>query len=82
MKTAIQKAIEAAGGTRVALASLIGTQKQNVNQWGDCVPAKWAVRIERATAVPVEGLNPDVSWRRVRCKGWPNGKPTVDVDPD
>lgn len=74
----VVQAIEAAGGT-TALARALGTTKQNVNGWKKEVPLNWSVKVEKLTGVPVESLTPSVRWFRARFRGWPNGKPFVDV---
>lgn len=60
-KTAIERAIEKAGG-QTALAKLVGRSQGAVSQWvrERKVPAEMAVKIERATGVPRYELRPDL----------------------
>jgi DNA-binding transcriptional regulator YdaS (Cro superfamily) len=81
--TALQKAIEAAGG-QTALAKSIGVVQQLVWNWLNRsegrVPAEHCIAIERATggAVRCEDLRPDIEWGVLRGT-LPQGRPTTDV---
>ena len=58
MQTAIQKAIEAAGGVK-ALADHAGVTSQAISQWTR-IPAKRVPAISLATKIPRHELRPDL----------------------
>lgn len=67
---ALQKAIEVAGGSPLALARKIGGRvvRQNVEYWVEAgrAPAEHCPAIERETGVRCEDLQPDVAWEVLR----------------
>lgn len=66
MMTAIERAVEIAGGQK-ALGDLIGESKSFVNQLVKGrrpVPLNCCPKIEAATGVTCEELRPDVEWIR------------------
>lgn len=67
----IRKAAEIVG-SQVALASALGTSKQNISSWirTERVPTKYCPDIEQATngQVTCEELRPDVNWSVLRNK--------------
>ena len=69
MKTALQDAIEIAGGI-TALARAIGVKSHSViNQWRlTQIPAEHCPAIEAQTGVLCEKLRPDVQWSVLRAK--------------
>lgn len=58
-KQALEKAVEAAGGTRAGLARLLGITMQAVGQW-DEAPTGRVLEIERLTGVSRHDLRPDL----------------------
>ena len=76
-------------GGQAWLAEAICSHAPDVSMWLDPNSGRqpaphMCVRIERATigAVTVEEIRPDVRWKRVKQKGWPNpaGYPYVDAE--
>lgn len=59
-------------GSQVALASMLGTSKQNISSWirNTRVPAEYCPDIERITngLVTCEELRPDINWSVLRNK--------------
>lgn len=73
-------------GRAARLSRLLGVSHVSVSRWtteSDAqrvqIPANHCPQIEVVTGIPAEALRPDVKWKRIRCKGWPNGKPLIDV---
>jgi len=58
-KEALEKAVQAAGGTRAGLARLLDITMQAVNQW-EQAPARRVLDIERLTGVSRHDLCPDI----------------------
>ncbi|MBY0250173.1 MAG: helix-turn-helix domain-containing protein [Methylobacterium organophilum] len=56
--TALEKAIEAAGGTK-ALSRKIGISSQAISQWQECPPLR-VLEVEKASGVPRHELRPDI----------------------
>ncbi len=59
-------------GSQVALASMLGTSKQNISSWirNSRIPAEYCPDIERLTngQVSCEELRPDINWSVLRNK--------------
>ena len=51
--------IERHGTTAAQFARDIGATKQQVHNWGERIPAHWAMRIAKVTGIPVEQLLDD-----------------------
>jgi DNA-binding transcriptional regulator YdaS (Cro superfamily) len=52
-------AIEAAGGSKYALAKRLGIKAQSINDWAQ-VPINRVVQIERVTGISRQKLRPDL----------------------
>lgn len=84
---AVARAIEHFG-SQDALAERLEVRQTTVSQWlkrKRPVPEMRAAQIERETSgsIRCEETLPEVTWRRLKVKGWPwnGGKPLVDVLP-
>ncbi|WP_091925655.1 Cro/CI family transcriptional regulator [Methylobacterium sp. yr668] len=56
--TALERAIEAAGGTK-ALSRKIGISSQAISQWQECPPLR-VLEVEKVSGVPRHELRPDI----------------------
>lgn len=64
----LRLAIEAAGGSKYALAKLLGVTPQSLNTWRR-IPVQRLVDVERATGIPREKLYPELYVGMTRRQG-------------
>lgn len=79
--------VDAERGRASRLAAALGVDAPLISYWANDKrppPADRCPAIEEFTggAVTCEELRPDLTWVRVECDGWPNGKPLLDVAPE
>lgn len=81
-KTALQEAIEKAGGASELARTLGLSGHQVVYQWGlKRVPAEYCIQLEKLTGVRCEALRPDMDWGVVRGTPIPDDIAIAETTP-